>query len=155
MGYDYSPEGPMSIACVLQPDQSGPLAKRFAHLASGYFDQLEDARQPGARIPLENLFRILEMLRYEAFSDEPSGGVVSFELAEIPPDIQQREPWHTEIKQALGEALTAGFGETPREQAIGQTQSVLRWLASGEGTPPNATIAATREFLRRFEELLT
>jgi len=144
----------MTIGYLLQPDQSGQLAKRFAHLASSYLDQPEDAQKLGATIPLENLFRILEMLRYEAFSDEPSGGIISFESVESPLERQQREAWHTEIRQALGEALTGSFGEVPRDQAIGQVQSVLRWLASGTNAPPDATIATTRDFLRRFEELL-
>lgn len=144
----------MSVAQLLQPDQSGPLAKRFAHLASSYFDQVEAARRPDARIPLENLFRLLEMYRYEAFSDEPSGGVVNLGQREIPLEAQGRVAWHTEIRQALAEAITASFGEMPKDQAIGEVQAVLRWLAYDKDSPPAETLATTRNFLTRFEQLL-
>lgn len=144
----------MSVAQLLQPDQSGPLAKRFAHLASGYFDQPDDARKPAARIPLENLFRLLEMFRHDAFDDEPSGGVVNLDHQEMPLELQGREAWHTEIRRALAEAMTASFGQIPKERAIGDVQAVLRWLAYDKGSPPEATVTTTRDFLRRFEQLL-
>jgi hypothetical protein len=144
----------MSVAYSLQPDQSAPLAKRFAHLASSYFDQPENAKKPDARVPLENLFRILEMRRYEAFSDEPSGGIVSLEQIKSPLELQQQEPWHIGIKDALDEAMTGSFGETPPAEAIQQIQAVLRWLASGKNVPSDATIATTRDFLRLFEQRL-
>jgi hypothetical protein len=144
----------MSVAYLLQPDQSEPLAKRFAHLASSYFDQLDAARKPDAKIPLENLFRLLEMFRYDAFSDEPSGGIVNLDHLEIPLEIQGREAWHAEIRKALAGAIAASFGEVPKQQAIDEAQAVLRWLAFGKDSPPPGTITTTRDFLRHFEQLL-
>ena len=146
----------MSVAQLLQPDQSGPLAKRFAHLACSYFDHLEAAREPAGKIPLENLFRLLEMFRYDAFSDEPSGGIVNLDHVEMPLELQGREAWHTEIRRALAEAIAASFGEEiPKEQAIGEAQAVLRWLAYDKDSPPEETVRTTRDFLRRFEQLLS
>jgi hypothetical protein len=144
----------MSVAHLLQPDQSGPLAKRFAHLASGYFDQIEAARKPDAKIPLENLFRLLEMLKYEAFSDEPSGGIVNLDHEEVPLELQGRGAWHTEIRQALADAIEASFVGIPKEKAIGEVQGVLRWLAYDKDAPRAESLATTRDFLRRFEQLL-
>jgi len=145
----------MSVAQLLQPDQSGPLAKRFAHLASGYFDKPEVARQPDAKIPLENLFRLLEMFRYDAFSDEPSGGIVNLDYIEMPLELQDREAWHTEIRRALSEAIASSFGEAiTKDRAIDGVQSVLRWLAYDKDSPPEETVRTTRDFLRRFEQLL-
>jgi hypothetical protein len=144
----------MTIAYLPQPDQSAPLAKRFAHLASSYFDQLDHAQEPAAKIPLGNLFRLLEMFRYDAFSDDPSGGIFNLDHLEIPVELQGREAWHTEIRQALSDAISVCFGEVPKERAIGEVQTVLRWLASGKDTPPAATVTTARDFLRRFEQLL-
>lgn len=144
----------MSVAQLLQPDQSGPLAKRFAQLAAGYFDQLEAARKPDAKIPLENLFRLLEMFRYDAFADEPSGGIVNLDQQEIPLELQGHEAWHTEIRRALAEAIAASFGGIPKEQAIREAQSVLRWLAYDRDLPPAEAVTTTRNFLTRFEQLL-
>lgn len=144
----------MSVAQLLQPDQSRPLAKRFAHLASGYFDQLEAARKPDAKIPLENLFRLLEMFRYDAFADEPSGGIVNLEHMEVPLELQGREAWHIEIREALGNAIADSFGQIPKEKAIGEIQAVLRWLAYDKDSPPTETVRTTKHFLIRFEQLL-
>jgi hypothetical protein len=144
----------MSVAYLLQPDQSRPLAKRFAHLATSYFDRLDAARKPDARIPLENLFRLLEMFRYDAFSDEPSGGIVNLDHFEVPLELQDRDTWHAEIRQALVDAFAASFGQIPKERAIGDVQAVLRWLSSGNNEPPANTITTTRDFLRHFEQSL-
>jgi hypothetical protein len=142
----------MTIASMLQSDHSELLAKRFAHLATAYLDQPKDALEPSARIPLENLFRILEMLRYDAFSDEPTSGIVNLEPLEF--SIQRQQPWHTEIKQALGTAIAETFKTMPQEQAISEIQGVLRWLASGKDKPARTVVDTTRDFLRRFEQLL-
>lgn len=144
----------MSVAYLLQSDQSAPLAKRFAHLAFGYFDQPEVAQKPDARIPLENLFRLLEMYRYEAFSDEPSGGIANLDHLEVPLELQGRDAWHIQIRQALIAAFNASFGQTPKENAIGEVQAVLRWLSSGKNAPPANTVTTTKDFLRNFEQSL-
>ncbi|HWG75797.1 MAG TPA: hypothetical protein VN660_03290 [Steroidobacteraceae bacterium] len=141
----------MSVAYVLQTDQSAPLAKRFAHLAFGYFDHLEAAQKPDAKIPLENLFRLLEMYRHEAFSDEPSGGIANLDHLELPLELQSRDAWHIQIRQALVSAFDATFGQTPKDRAIGEVQGVLRWLSSGKNEPAGNAVATTRDFLRQFE----
>jgi hypothetical protein len=143
----------MTIASMIQSDHSELLAKRFAHLATAYLDQPKDALEPSARIPLENLFRILEMLRYDAFSDEPTSGIVNSKPLEFSLECQQ-QPWHTEIKQALGTAISENFKAASQEQAIGEIQGVLRWLASGKDKPGVPVIGTTRNFLQRFEQLL-
>ena len=66
----------MSIISSFETDKSGLLYKRFATLASSYFDRPAVAKSPSAQVPLENLFRLLEMYRYDSFSDESRRGVL-------------------------------------------------------------------------------
>src|SRR5687768_1206937 len=50
----------MSIISATRSDRSALNAKRFAALASVYLDNPADALEDVARVPLENLFRLLE-----------------------------------------------------------------------------------------------
>jgi hypothetical protein len=68
----------MSIISSYDVDSSAALTKRFAALATTYVDDPTVAKSDTAKVPLENLFRILEMFRYDAFADEGAGYEVEF-----------------------------------------------------------------------------
>jgi hypothetical protein len=133
----------------LQPlEHSVLLCRRFATLASSYFDDPEQASAPAARVPLENLFRILQMFRYDAFSDERRSGVLAIGSAPEHPVLQLNdENWHTKIQSALGNALSNSFAGIPKEDAIHQIQTSLRWLATNEDAPPVGARSRSKSFL--------
>jgi hypothetical protein len=67
----------VSTISLHHQDFSDALYRRFAMLASAYFDQPAEAKKPGAAVPLENLFRLLQMYKYNAFADERRSGVLA------------------------------------------------------------------------------
>jgi hypothetical protein len=141
----------MSTMSLIESDQSDRLARRFADLASSYFDRREEARGPGAAVPLENLFRILQMFRYNAFSDEPRGGILELEgFGERTAYASTDEIWHKNIEDALSKALDDIFADTPKEAAIEEVQKTLSWLATDTDAPSVDAQKRTKEFLGRF-----
>jgi hypothetical protein len=131
----------MSIISFQLNDKSNFLCKRYASLASDYFDHPDDARKETARIPLENLFRVLEMYRNNTFLDENRTGVLALETQEpVSPFVEHNETWHTDIKRAVQNSLHAVFGADASEvEATIELQSALRWLAVN-GTPRDENI---------------
>ncbi|TAM46183.1 MAG: hypothetical protein EPN55_06160 [Gammaproteobacteria bacterium] len=128
----------MTIISSFETDKSDLLYKRFASLASSYFDQPAVAKSPSAQVPLENLFRLLEMFRYDAFSDESRRGVLATEnIGERGIRYGFKDSWHTEIECALREAMAEIFGQqVSKEEVVTELQSSLRWLVeSGEIEP--------------------
>jgi hypothetical protein len=125
----------MSIISSFETDKSDLLYKRFASLASSYFEKPEVAQSPSAQVPLENLFRLLEMFRYDAFSDESRRGVLAVEnISERGMRHRAKDAWHTEIEGALQKALIDAFGEkASKDAAVTELQDSLRRLVeSGE-----------------------
>src|SRR3546814_3182314 len=51
----------MSIISLFPSDHSDLLCKRYAAAVSHYFDHPSAAQEPVAQVPLENVFRVLEM----------------------------------------------------------------------------------------------
>jgi hypothetical protein len=103
-------------------------------MASTYFDHPEDAKQPIARVPLENLFRVLEMYRNDTFSDESRSGVLALESQLSIALVNQKEDdWYFHIKGAVRECLVNTFGKGKAEaDATVELQEALRALASDE-----------------------
>jgi hypothetical protein len=129
----------MSTISLHTRDSSDELCRRFAVIAAEYLDRPEQARSYAAQVPLENLFRLLQMYRYDAFADEQRSGVLAqqgeTDLYARPDD----EEWHSKIESAVKQSLTMSFGEIPKEQAIAELQITLRWLAS-VGSEPSPDI---------------
>ncbi len=120
----------MSILSVYETDKSDLLYKRFAFLASSYLDKPSEAKTPTAQIPLENLFRLLEMFRYDAFSDESRRGILA--VGNINDHIitgSVKDCWHTNVKNALRNAMDSVFDQIPKEEAINELEQTLRRLA--------------------------
>ena len=134
---------------------SNRLARRFAHLTSTYLDHPDEAKTPAARVPIENVFRLLQMLRYNAFADERRSGVLELQSfgdrSEVPTFEDQ---WHDKIQAALEGALAYVFGATPPEQAFRELEASLTWLATNANEPTGEVRARTKSFLQRFLERL-
>lgn len=120
----------MSITSSFRVDDSTALAKQFALMAASYVDNPPNTdADPASRVPLENVFRLLEMFKYDAFADESREGV----LAMNTPDqlYQMRveiKPWHGQIANALQTALTQAYNGQATETAIDELQGGIRNL---------------------------
>ena len=136
---------------LLGLDQSDRLAKRFASLASAYLETPSQAQSPAAKIPLENMFRLLQMFRYDAFSDEPRSGVL--ELTPLR-DLNERfalgTDWHTHIGVALDVAFKDVFHGSSKDEAVGEVQSALSWLVTNSNEPPESVRIRAKAFFERF-----
>ena len=144
----------MSISSTYEIDNSAALAKRFATLATGYIDNPAAATSTNAKVPLENLFRMLEMFRYNAFADESRRGVLAIG------GINQRHTpriqgpaWQLSILEALNEALKASFDAEQKDIAITKIQDGLRKLAK-DGKLSREQSEKVRTFLTTFETKL-
>jgi hypothetical protein len=146
----------MSIVSLYEPDSSSFLCKRFASLAVQYFDEPASAKSQVARVPLENLYRVLEMYRNDAFSDDSRSGIL--DLGEI----QTRafvgvadDHWYKDIKSALTGAVQNTFEGVTKDEAVDDLQSSLRWLASGgETAPRDEKITRARSFFDQLHNAL-
>lgn len=144
----------MSISSTYEVDNSAALAKRFAILAKGYIDNPMAATSTNATVPLENLFRILEMFRYNAFADESRRGVLAIggTNQRTTPRIQG-PAWQLSILEALNEALTTSFNAESKDTAITEIQDGLRKLAK-DGKLSREQSEKVRTFLTTFETKL-
>jgi len=141
----------MTITSRYETDYSSGLAKRFAGLAADYMNDPEAAKSISARVPLENLFRILEMYRYDAFDDENRRGVLALEAFGAPiPARTSPVKWHLPILKALDAAFKAVFPTEPKEDAVTRLQEGLRQL-SGTGHIDEPLARQVKGFLKTFE----
>lgn len=141
----------MSTMSLLAVDHSDQLAKRYAIQTSMYIAHPSDARSDAAKIPLENLFRLLQMYRYDAFLDEPSSGVLEFRPLSDPRDVPSFDhEWHGQIAAAIGQAMQEVFRDLSVEQAVAELQATLSWLATDKNQPAFESRTRAREF---FEKL--
>lgn len=145
----------MSTMSLFDAGQSDRLARRFADLTSTYLDHPAQAQGPAAKVPIENVFRLLQMLRYNAFADERRSGVLELQSFGDRPDVPTVEDqWHEKIQSALEEALADVFGATPREEAVRELEHSLTWLATNANQPNEEARTRTKQFLQRFLERL-
>lgn len=122
----------MSITSRYEVDRSPDLAKRFACLAVSYMDDPRAARAPLAQVPLENLFRMLEMYRYAAFDDKPHRGVLTPDMlgSPFPSASTHDNSWHITIKTALDKARLDAFpAQEPTEEVVRCLEDGLRQLS--------------------------
>jgi len=141
----------MTIVSIQSDDKSNFLCKRFAMLASSFFDDPKFTLTPTAQVPLENLFRVLEMFYNDSFSDENRRGVLALEspnsLAYSP--IRDNS-WHTEIESAVRASIAESFGQSfPEKDAARELQSTLRTLiVDGAARDQAASNRAKKFFVR-------
>lgn len=140
----------MSTLSFIDSEFSDRLAKRYASLVLSYFESPDDAKIPDARIPLENLYRILQMYRYDDFSDECRSGILelgeAIENADFSP---QKKCWHENIESALNRAFDSAYEDVPKAVAVGHVQTALSWLASANVDPVD-DIEKPKQFLNQF-----
>ena len=141
----------MATISLHTTDTSDALCRRFAIMATEFIDQPASARTDEARVPLENLFRILQMFRYDAFADERRSGILELqENAEHTSIRVEDEDWHVRIQSALNAALQSAFEGTPRENAVHELQSTLRWLATASAEPTGDAQARSKQFFQKL-----
>lgn len=104
-----------------------------------------------ARIPLENLFRILEMYRYDAFEDEERNGVLALEGFDSPLPIMRAEKssWHTTILDALEKARQTVFPSETKDDVVQRLEDGLRQL-SRDGRIADPLADRVRGFFTTF-----
>ncbi|RST51279.1 hypothetical protein [Variovorax sp. MHTC-1] len=143
----------MSIISLLPGDDSDMLCKRYASDVSRYFSEPGGARVTLAQVPLENVFRVLEMYRYDAFADEHRKGVLALETGE--PEYLHAggfKDWYVNIQDALERAKAEVFGSVDKEQVVTTLQDSLRQLVAGK--LDTAIANQCQLFFRRFSEQL-
>lgn len=142
----------MSVISHPEIDYSNALCKRFAALTSTYLADPVQAKSAAAKVPLENVYRILEMYRYEAFADESRGGVLAMGDIAGGAAMSSSDLWHTEIEEALKVAMADAYGATPKTQAIQDLQDTLRDLAGGniDVADPQHRIEKAQRFFTKF-----
>ena len=144
----------MSIISSYEVDNSAALARRFASLAREYFENPAAAKNTSAQVPLENIFRLLEMFRYGSFEDETRSGVLALQSLEPERASPLNDTsWHTTIEVALKRAVSEAYGNVDKTEAIDQLEDSLRWLATGKKVPED-TLERAREFFEKFEALV-
>lgn len=141
----------MSITSRYEVDHSSSLAKRFASLATSYMNDPIAAQNPVARVPLENLFRILEMYRYDAFEDEERNGVLALEGFDSPLPIMRakKSSWHAPIQDALENARQAVFPAETKDEVVQRLEDGLRQL-SKDGRIADPLADRVRGFFTTF-----
>ena len=120
----------MSITSSFRVDDSTELAKQFASMAAGYVDDPPNTKvDTAALVPLENVFRLLEMFRYDAFADESREGVLAMNAPDQIYRMRiQTKPWHERIAQALQSALRQAYTDQTKDAAIEELQDGIRKL---------------------------
>lgn len=136
----------MSIIASYDFNDSTAQYKRFASLAVNYVDNPAMAKAPIAQIPLENFYRLLEMFRYDAFSDEPHCGVLELD-AHNEDEAGSRTGWESQIVGALNAAVNGTFAS--KNEAINEMEEVLRQLVRNASLDEPRQ-APAKQFLSRF-----
>jgi len=142
----------MSIMPAFRQDDSA-MYKRFAYLASTYLDQPEIATTPVAQIPLENLYRLLEMYRYGSFKDETRSGILAFRSTSEVRLMRKPKPWHTQIEQAMKASMEAVFVGRTKDQAIDEIEETMRSLVNNENLDKQRQ-AHVKQFFNSFSQAL-
>jgi len=142
----------MSIISTYKSDNSDAMYKRFASLASIYLDSPDLVTQPSTHIPLENIYRLLEMYRYDAFSDESRAGILVTSSAGKRVSIPSIDkPWQVNIVNALNSATADIYKDLDKELVVDDLEETLRLLSTNEKAEPGGKTRA-KEFFKKFIE---
>lgn len=144
----------MSTMSVSRPDASTSMYKYFASLISNYVDTPVNASQPDAEIPIESIFKLLEMYRFNAFKDETRSGALALRAAGALTKISKSPAWHNHILDALHQAKQNTFGaQLSTEDAVLELEGVLKKLAKKE-VLNDAQKNHARSFFNNFGDAL-
>lgn len=143
----------MTMMSRLEVDNTRRVAKQFAALTKSYLDDPKKARSRTAQIPLQNLYRLLEMFRYDAFATEGRRGVLAVDrsgegkVVRVP----KAPEWHVQIKGALKSAMESTYAaDQEKNKALDEVEGDLHILAT-KGKLPPAKADKVRQFLTTFE----
>ncbi len=144
----------MSIVSVYGTDKSNAMYKRYASLAFNYLKEPEAAKVSTSQIPLENLFRLLEMYKYDAFSDESRAGILAVKN-NIDRVVMRSSslPWQTKIVEVMDSAISEIFNDANKEEAVDDLEETLRLLYSSSDIDDGRMQRASNFFYKLSEEL--
>ncbi len=149
--------GDMSLITMIELDDSKTLC---GLLATKTLECLNRVPHPTPAetelVMLTNIFRILQMYRYDTFSDySPQGILDAIESDTRLPVAGVPKPWFVDVKQALDAALqSVNAANKPKERVIEDVQGVLTEIA--EGNQPDPLLAGqAKQFFQEFSERLT
>lgn len=118
---------------VSRPDASTSMYKHFASLVSSYVEAPAIASEAEAEIPIESIFKLLEMYRFNAFKDETRRGALALRAAGALTKISKPPSWHDPILTALNKAKENAFGQQiSTEDAVLELEVVLKKLSTKE-----------------------
>ena len=114
------------------------MAKQFALLVACYLDAppLRE-KYPASHIPLENMFRLLEMYLFDGFGEKESDTL----------------SWKTRVASALQNARLQTYPEQPKDVAIAEIQEVLRSLTRFEALNVDEAKRVKSFFMALYAEL--
>jgi hypothetical protein len=101
----------VSLVSNFDVSDGSMLMRHFIAQVLSYFDRPECALTNVAKIPLENVFRMLEMFRYDAFST-------------VNPD------WAAKVTRGLTKALVLHYPGVPKEEAVRELQDAVVGLST-------------------------
>ena len=138
----------MSIISSFRVNDSTALAKQFASMVAEYIDNPPNhGEDPAALVPLENVFRLLEMFRYDAFADESRKGVLTMN---VPDQIYrmrfETKPWYEQIVKAMQTAFLQAYDDQSKEAAIEELQGSIRQLVKRHALDASAADRAKTFF---------
>lgn len=144
----------MSIMSVYEDDKSNSMYKRYAFLTFGYLNKPETVKVSTAQIPLENLFRLLEMYKYDAFSDESRMGILAIKNNKDRIVMRHTSiPWQTKVVDVLDSAVLEIFKDFGKEGAVDDLEETLRLLSSSDEIEEDKRNRARGFFHKLAEEL--
>lgn len=133
----------MPLMPVFLPTESESIL--CAHLASRAATLLADPAHARAdQISLQNIYRLLEMYRFDAFLDVTPKGVL--ELGEGTIGSEAAGPEGDSLKQALDAASASAFPGVAKAQVVESLEGLISQIATGLGPEQGAILQAKRFF---------
>lgn len=144
----------MSIMSSYRPDNSSARYRRFAQLAYSCANEPKIAKKTDNQIPLESLFRLLEMYRFDAYKDEVYSGVLDLRSSKENSHHPLAKSWHESIKVALDKAIQISFEGKSKEEAVKELETIL-YLMSNKKTLTTAQQTEAKVFFGSFSQALS
>jgi hypothetical protein len=143
----------MAIMSSYRPDNSSARYKRFAQMAYTCAIEPKSTKKYDNQIPLESLFRLLEMYRYNAFKDDAHSGVLALRSASEIRHHPVANAWHLSIKQALDETFNEVFEGKSKDEAVRELETILYLMSNRKQLTAEQKDQAA-DFFRLFSEAL-
>lgn len=144
----------MPIMSSTRPDSSSARYKRFAAIVTDLADD-STAIPAYNQIPVEGLFRLMEMYRYDAFKDDTHSGVLAMSTTSSGRRHHQMssKSWHLPIKEALDSTMKVVFADKPKEDAVYEVEIILFQMSENAPLTQEQQVQA-KSFFSTFEKAL-